>query len=187
MRAAGRLHEPRRPRGPCRGSRGRRQPRRSGDPGRRLRATDVPAAFSGTSAQVRVTGETAEVVDYRNLAQHWLPIVFAVVLSLSFVLLAVAFRSLVVAATAIVLNVLSVGAAYGLLVLVFQKGVGNGLFGFEQVTIIAAWLPLFLFSVLFGLSMDYHVFLTSRIRERHAQGAATPDTIAYGVSSTARV
>ena len=80
----------------------------------------------------------------------------------------VAFRSIVVPAKAIVLNLLSVGAAYGLLVLVFQEGVGNELFGFQQVDAIEAWVPLFLFSVLFGLSMDYHVFLLSRIRERYA-------------------
>ena len=153
----------------------------------RLRDVDVPAAFEGTEAVVYVTGETAEVIDYRELASTWLPIVFVFVLGLSFVLLLVAFRSIAVPALAIALNLLSIGAAYGLLVLVFQKGVGNELFGFEQVDVIAAWLPLFLFSVLFGLSMDYHVFLLSRIRERYSQGATNAEAVAWGVSSTARL
>ena len=103
-------------------------------------------------------------------------------LGLSFILLTVAFRSIVVPAKAIVLNLLSVGAAYGLIVLVFQKGVGNELFGFQQVDAIEAWLPLFLFSVLFGLSMDYHVFLLSRIRERYTQTGDTSEAVAFGVA-----
>ncbi|HET9509326.1 MAG TPA: MMPL family transporter, partial [Gaiellaceae bacterium] len=123
----------------------------------RLRADVVPAALAGVDARGLVTGETAEIVDYRELMEAWLPVVFLFVLAFSFVLLTVAFRSLVVPAKAIVLNLLSVGAAYGVLVLVFQKGVGNELFGFPQVESIEAWLPLFLFSVLFALSMDYHV------------------------------
>ena len=98
-----------------------------------------------------------------------MPFVFAFVLGLSFVLLMVAFRSIVVPIKAILINLLSVGAAYGLLVLVFLKGVGADLLGFQQVDTIVAWVPLFLFSVLFGLSMDYHVFLLSRIRERFAE------------------
>ena len=105
----------------------------------------------------------------------WLPIVFVFVLGLSFVLLTIAFRSIVVPATAIAMNLLSVGAAYGLLVLVFVKGVGNELFGFQQVDTIEAWVPLFLFAVLFGLSMDYQVFLLSRIRERYSQTGDTDD------------
>ena len=104
-------------------------------------------------------------------------------LGLSFMLLTLAFRSIVVPIKAIMLNLLSVGAAYGLLVLVFQKGVGNELFGFRQVDAIEAWLPLFLFSVLFGLSMDYHVFLLSRIRERYLQ---TGDSARRSRSASAR-
>ena len=119
--------------------------------------------------------------------EHWLPIVFAFVLGLSFILLTVAFRSIVVPAKAIVLNLLSVGAAYGLIVLVFQDGVGNELFGFQQVDAIEAWLPLFLFSVLFGLSMDYHVFLLSRIRERYTQTGDSSEAVAFGVRTTARL
>ena len=112
---------------------------------------------------------------------------FAFVLGLSFVLLTVAFRSIVVPLKAIVLNLLSVGAAYGLLVLVFQEGIGNELLGLEQAENVAAWVPLFLFSVLFGLSMDYQVFLLSRIRERYQQTGDSDEAVAYGVGSTARL
>ncbi|MFN2468654.1 MAG: MMPL family transporter [Gaiellaceae bacterium] len=153
----------------------------------RLREVEVPAAFAGSGTRIYVTGETAELLDYRELTSRWLPIVFAFVLGLSFLLLTLAFRSIVVPAKAILLNLLSVGAAYGLLVLVFQKGVGNEIFGFQQADSIAAWLPLFLFSVLFGLSMDYHVFLLSRIRERSARTGDTRDAVAYGIGSTARL
>jgi putative drug exporter of the RND superfamily len=153
----------------------------------RLREVTVPAMFAGTGANVLVTGETAENVDYFALVERWLPIVFAFVLGLSFVLLMLAFRSLVLPIKAVLLNLLSVGAAYGLLVLVFQKGVGNELFGFRQVETIEAWVPLFLFSVLFGLSMDYHVFLLSRIRERYIETRDNAAAVAYGVGSTARL
>ncbi len=153
----------------------------------RLRAKVVPKAMAGSGAAVYVTGETAEIVDYRQMLDRWLPIVFLFVLGFSFVLLTIAFRSLVVPAKAIVLNLLSVGAAYGLIVLVFQKGVGNELFGFPQVESIEAWLPLFLFSVLFGLSMDYHVFLLSRIRERYTQTGDSSEAVAFGVRTTARL
>ena len=140
-----------------------------------------------TGAQVLVTGETAESIDYYALTDRWLPILLAVVLTLSFILLTVAFRSIVVAAKAIVLNLLSIGAAYGVLILVFQKGIGNELFGFQQVDFIEAWVPLFLFAVLFGLSMDYHVFLLSRIRERYVQTGDNDAAVAHGISSTARL
>ena len=113
------------------------------------------------------------------------PIVFGVVLGLSFILLTVAFRSIVVPLKALIMNLLSVGAAYGLIVLVFQKGVGADLLGFQQSEIIDAWIPLFLFSVLFGLSMDYHVFLLSRIRERYDQTGDNSEAVAYGLKSTA--
>jgi RND superfamily putative drug exporter len=153
----------------------------------RLRTEVVPKAVAGADLSVFVTGETAEIVDYRQMLDRWLPIVFLYVLGFSFVLLTIAFRSLVVPAKAIVLNLLSVGAAYGLIVLVFQKGVGNELFGFPQVDAIEAWLPLFLFSVLFGLSMDYHVFLLSRIRERYTQTGDTSEAVSFGVRTTARL
>ena len=153
----------------------------------RLRSELVPRSLGDAGVAVYVTGETAEIVDYRELMKRWLPIVFTFVLGFSFILLTVAFRSIVVPAKAIVLNLLSVGAAYGLIVLVFQEGVGNELFGFPQVDAIEAWLPLFLFSVLFGLSMDYHVFLLSRIRERYTQTGDSSEAVAFGVRTTARL
>jgi putative drug exporter of the RND superfamily len=153
----------------------------------RLRERHVPLAFPRGDANVYVTGETAEIVDYREVMERWLPVVFVFVLGLSFVLLTVAFRSLVVPVKAILLNLLSVGAAYGAVVLVFQEGVGNEVLGFPQVDAIEAWLPLFLFSVLFGLSMDYHVFLLSRIRERYTQTGDSSEAVAYGVRTTARL
>jgi uncharacterized membrane protein YdfJ with MMPL/SSD domain len=154
---------------------------------RELRSEHVPAAFADAGARVLVAGDTAESIDQSDTMKRWLPIVFAFVLSLSFVLLTIAFRSLIVAAKAIAVNLLSVGAAYGLLVLVFQEGIGNELFGFPQVDTIESWVPLFLFAVLFGLSMDYHVFLLSRIRERFRQTGDNSDAIAHGVASTGRI
>jgi RND superfamily putative drug exporter len=154
---------------------------------RDLREDFVPAAFGGLADDVFVGGVTAENVDFFDLTSDYLPIVFAFVLGLSFLLLAVAFRSLVVPLTSIVMNLLSVGAAYGLLVLVFQKGWLTGLFGFQQVETVEAWIPLFLFSVLFGLSMDYHVFLLSRIRERYDQTKDNAGAVAFGVGTTARL
>jgi uncharacterized membrane protein YdfJ with MMPL/SSD domain len=153
----------------------------------RLRAEYVPEAFGGTGVEALVTGTSAENIDYFDVMRSWLPLVLVFVLGLSFVLLTVAFRSIVVAATAIGLNLLSVGAAYGLTVAVFQHGIGAGLFGFQQVDIVEAWVPLFLFAVLFGLSMDYQVFLLSRIRERFAATGDTRDAIAFGIGSTARI
>ncbi len=153
----------------------------------RLREHHVPAAFDGVEARALVTGTTAENIDYFAVMDFWLPIVLAFVLGLSFVLLTVAFRSVVVAATAIVLNLLSIGATYGLLVVVFQHGIGAGLLGFQQVDTIEAWVPLFLFAVLFGLSMDYQVFLLSRIRERYGRSGDTSDAVRFGITSTARI
>ena len=123
---------------------------------RELRSDYIPDAFGGLSADVLVTGETAGNVDFFDMAEGYLPIVFAFVLGLSFILLTVVFRSLIVPIKAILMNLLSVGVAYGLVVLVFQHGYGAGILGFQQSDIVAAWIPLFLFSVLFGLSMDYH-------------------------------
>ncbi len=147
----------------------------------------IPSAFAGTNARVVVGGDTADNVDFIDAMNDWLPIVFAFVLGFSFVLLTVVFRSIVIAATSIVLNLLSVGAAYGLVILVFRHGIGSGLLGFQRVDAIEAWVPLFLFSVLFGLSMDYQVFLLSRIKERYDATGSTTDAITYGVSSTARI
>jgi RND superfamily putative drug exporter len=152
-----------------------------------LRDEVLPAAFGGVPAEPLVTGPTATSLDLVDMTEQYLPIVVGSVLALSFVLLLVAFRSVVVPAMAIVMNLLSVGAAYGLLVLVMVKGVGNELLGFSQVDTVESWIPLFLFSVLFGLSMDYHVFLLSRIRELYAETADNRASIVAGVGSTSRL
>jgi RND superfamily putative drug exporter len=153
----------------------------------RLRDEHIPAAFEKSGTRALVTGTPAENLDYFAVMDRWLPIVLAFVLGLSFLLLTVAFRSLVVAATAIVLNLLSVGAAYGLLVGVFARGWDDGLLGFTRVDVVEAWIPLFLFAVLFGLSMDYQVFLLSRIRERHTRNGDTREAVVFGIASTGRI
>jgi putative drug exporter of the RND superfamily len=154
---------------------------------RELRSVIVPAAFTNTPAEVFVGGTTSETIDYFDSVIGPAPWVIALVLGLTLVFLTAAFRSLVIAGTAVVLNLLSVGAAYGLLVLVFQHGVGASLLGLSQVDTIEAWVPLFLFSVLFGLSMDYQVFLLSRIRERYDETGDTAEAVTFGVASTARI
>ena len=153
----------------------------------RLRDDYVPAAFGATADRVLVGGTPAEARDSFAVDGGWLPIVIAFVLTLSLVLLTLAFRSIAIPLTAIAVNLLSVGAAYGILVLVFQKGFATDLLGFAQVERIDAWVPIFLFSVLFGLSMDYQVFLLSRIHERWAATGDTPGAIVHGVASTARL
>jgi uncharacterized membrane protein YdfJ with MMPL/SSD domain len=154
---------------------------------RELRSEWIPADFAGTDATVYVGGDTAENIDYFDSVVDPAPIVLAFVLGLTFVLLTIVFRSVVIAAKGLLLNLLSVGAAYGLLVLVFQHGFAAGLLGFQQVDSIEAWVPLFLFSVLFGLSMDYQVFLLSRIKERYDESGDTREAVSWGVSSTARI
>jgi RND superfamily putative drug exporter len=154
---------------------------------RSLRSEAIPRAFEGTNAEVYVGGNTAEELDYHETVDYWLPIVLVFVLGLSFILLTIAFRSIVVPATAILMNLLSVGAAYGLLVLVFQEGYGNELLGLREADTVEAWVPLFLFAVLFGLSMDYQVFLLSRIRERFSQTNDNEAAVIFGVGSTARL
>jgi RND superfamily putative drug exporter len=153
----------------------------------RLRAQLVPAAFAGSDATVYVAGATAYNRDFNAVIDTWTPRVFAFVLGLSFVLLMLAFRSLVVPVKALIMNLLSVGASYGLLVLVFQKGVGVGLFGFQRTPGIEAWIPIFLFCVLFGLSMDYHVFLLSRIREHYDITGKNRESVAVGLRATAKI
>jgi RND superfamily putative drug exporter len=160
---------------------------RSYDTIKALRDDVVPAAFDGTNAKVYVSGETAFNQDFFELVARYQPIIVGFVLVLSFVLLLLAFRSVVVSAKAIVLNLLSVGAAYGLLVLVFQKGVGNEFFGLQHTPTIEAWIPIFLFCVLFGLSMDYHVFLLSRIREHYDETGDNLESVAVGLKSTGRI
>jgi RND superfamily putative drug exporter len=146
-----------------------------------------PIEGTMANSEILVTGVTANSVDFLEMRDTYTPIVFTFVLGLSFLLLLVVFRSLVVAAKAIVMNLLSVGAAYGLLVLVFQEGYFHSWFGFQRVEAIEAWLPLFLFSILFGLSMDYHVFLLSRIKEHYDQTARNQESVAVGLQQTARL
>jgi len=146
-----------------------------------------PIEASLPTGRILVTGITANNVDFFEMRDTYTPIVFLFVLGLSFLLLMTVFRSLVVAAKAIAMNLLSVGAAYGLIVWVFQEGNLVGVFGFQQVEVIEAWLPLFLFSVLFGLSMDYHVFLLSRIREHYDRSHRNAESVAVGLQRTAKI
>jgi putative drug exporter of the RND superfamily len=152
-----------------------------------LRSSVLPAALGGSGIDAAVAGQTAETLDFVDITNRYLPIVVGMVLALSFIVLLVAFRSVVIPITAILMNLLSVGVAYGLLVLVFQDGRGAGLLGFQQVDTIEAWLPLFLFAVLFGLSMDYHVFLLSRIRERYEATGDTTVSVRDGIASSGRL
>jgi uncharacterized membrane protein YdfJ with MMPL/SSD domain len=154
---------------------------------RELHDRVIPETFAGTGATVLVGGKTQENAEYFDAATNPAPYVLLFVLGLSFVVLTVAFRSIVVALVSILLNLLSVGAAYGLITLVFIHGYAADFFGFQRSPIVDAWVPLFLFSVLFGLSMDYQVFLVSRIKERYDQTRDTRDAVAFGVASTARI
>ncbi len=152
-----------------------------------IREEYAPAAFEGVEAEVYVGGVTAVVADTFSIVDRYTPIVFAFVLGCSFLILMLVFRSIVIPIKAVFMNLLSVGTAYGLIVLVFQKGIGADLLGFQQAEVIDAWIPLFLFSILFGLSMDYHVFLLSRIRERYDQTGNNREAVAYGLRSTAGI
>ena len=148
----------------------------------------VPATVGKLQgAEVAVTGMTAGSKDFLDTMKSHLPVVFLFVLSMAFILLLVTFRSIVIPIKAIVLNLLSVGSAYGILTLVFQDGHGEKALGFTSVGGITPWLPLFLFVVLFGLSMDYHVFVLSRVRELVDRGMATDKAVAEGIKSTAGV
>jgi RND superfamily putative drug exporter len=155
----------------------------------RLRDDYIPAAF-GQDSGVLVGGDTAFTKDFFSISDQYTPIIILLVLGLSFILLTVVFRSIVVPAKAIVMNLLSVGAAYGLIVLIFQKGGPSwaasiaSFFGFIQVDAIESWLPLFLFSILFGLSMDYQVFLLSRIREEYDKSGDNSEAVAFGLRTT---
>jgi uncharacterized membrane protein YdfJ with MMPL/SSD domain len=151
--------------------------------------TDVVPTTVGRVAGVEtaVTGYTAGSKDFTDQMTSTAPLVFAFVLGLAFLLLLVTFRSIVIPLKAIVLNLLSVAAAYGVLVLVFQEGWGESLLGFKSTGTVTAWLPMFLFVILFGLSMDYHVFILSRIKEAFDRGESTDDAVAHGIKSTAGV
>ena len=153
-----------------------------------LRNSLIPATLDHVSgADVSVTGDTAGSHDFNELMKVRTPIVFAFVLGMAFLLLLVTFHSIVIPIKAIVLNLLSVGAAYGILVAIFQWGWGESLLGFHSTGSIANWLPLFLFVVLFGLSMDYHVFILSRVKELRDRGMSTEDAVSTGIKGTAGV
>ncbi|MBT3943278.1 MAG: MMPL family transporter [Chloroflexi bacterium] len=152
---------------------------------RRLRDDYVPTAFAGAPVEAFVGGLTSEEIDLLDTTSTYQPWVIALVLGLSFILLTMVFRSIVVPIKAIIMNLLSVGAAYGILVLVFQEGFLNEVFGLQQTPVIQPWLPLMLFTILFGLSMDYQVFLISRIREKYDETGKNASAVAFGVRSTA--
>jgi uncharacterized membrane protein YdfJ with MMPL/SSD domain len=153
-----------------------------------LRDDLVPATVGALpNAEVGVTGTTAMSKDFNDRMRSVAPFVFGFVLLLAFVLMLVAFRSLVIAAKAIVLKLLSIAAAFGVMVLVFQHGVGKGILGFESTAGIDSFLPIFMFVILFGLSMDYHVFILSRVREGHDRGLSTKDAVTNGIKTTAGV
>ncbi|HWI73658.1 MAG TPA: anti-sigma factor antagonist [Baekduia sp.] len=180
-------------------------------PDERVAAVNVPLAGKGTDetsnralntlredivprtvgrlpgAEVAVTGLTASSYDFNQLMKERAPWVFLFVLSLAFLLLLVTFRSIVIPAKAIILNLLSVGASYGVLVLIFQDGHLESLLGFQSIGGITSWLPLFLFVILFGLSMDYHVFILSRVREGYDRGMSTEEAVTHGIRATAGV
>jgi RND superfamily putative drug exporter len=157
---------------------------RSQDALAQLRDEIIPATV-GEVATVNVSGPTAQSVDADEQLGKSMPLVFGFVLILAFGILLVTFRSIVVPIKAIALNLLSVGAAYGVLKVVFQDGLGESLLGFESNGGITPWLPLFLFVVLFGLSMDYHVFILSRVREAVDRGMSTDEAVAHGIKTTA--
>jgi uncharacterized membrane protein YdfJ with MMPL/SSD domain len=153
-----------------------------------LRNDILPATIGKVpNATFAVTGTTAQSVDQNALLKSKAPIVFGFVLIFAFALLLVTFRSIVIALKAIVLNLLSVGAAYGALILIFQYGWGEGLLDFNSNGGIAYWLPIFLFVILFGLSMDYHIFILTRVREAYDRGLSTEEAVEHGISTTAGV
>jgi len=160
---------------------------RAMDAVRKLRAEYIPRAFDGVDAEVLVAGATAANIDYIDITGDFLPVVFACVLALSLILLTVFFHSIVVPVKAILMNILSVGATYGMVVLVFQIGFGAGFLGFQALDKFEAWVPIFLFCVLFGLSMDYHVFLLSRIREHYDRTGNNTESVAFGLRSTGSI
>ena len=151
-----------------------------------IRDDVIPTAFGGVEGvTVNVTGQAAQSVDFRDQLVSRLPLIFAFVFALAFLLLLVTFRSIVIPIKAIILNLLSIGAAYGILVLIFQDGNGESVFDFSSNGGVTSWLPLFLFVILFGLSMDYHVFILSRVREGYLSGMTTSEAVRHGISVTA--
>jgi RND superfamily putative drug exporter len=153
-----------------------------------LREDVIPATLGTVSGiEYAVTGDTAASKDWNDAMRSAIPIVFGFVLAFAFLLLLVTFRSIVIPLKAIVMNLLSVAAAYGVVVAIFQWGWGENLLDFNSNGGVAAWLPMFLFVILFGLSMDYHVFILSRIREYYDRGLSTDQAVAQGIRSTAGV
>ena len=151
-----------------------------------LRDDVIPNTVANvTGTKTYVSGDAAQSKDFNDLMKSRAPLVFGFVLLLAFVLLLVTFRSIVIPIKAIVLNLLSVGAAYGVLVLVFQNTWAESILGFRSSGGITSWLPIFLFVILFGLSMDYHVFILSRIREAFDRGMTTDQAVAHGIKTTA--
>jgi RND superfamily putative drug exporter len=153
----------------------------------RLRDTTLPAATEGTGATALVGGPTAGFVDQSDKISDRLPWFIGAVVALSFLLLVVVFRSLLVPLKAAVLNLLSIGAAYGVVVAVFQWGWGRSLIGLDEAVPIASFVPMMMFAILFGLSMDYEVFILSRIREEHRRGRTNVDSVVAGLGATAKV
>ena len=153
-----------------------------------LREEVIPATLGKVSGiEYAVTGDTAASKDWNDAMKSAVPIVFVFVLAFAFLLLLVSFRSVVIPLKAIVMNLLSVAAAYGVVVAIFQWGWGEGVLDFNSNGGVASWLPMFLFVILFGLSMDYHVFILSRIREYYDRGMSTEDAVSHGIKSTAGV
>ena len=152
---------------------------------RHLRQDIIPEAFNGSTAQVMVTGASAGSLDFTDKMVNSAPYVFGFVLGLAFLLLLVMFRSIIIPIKAIGLNLLSVGASLGVVVMVFQWGWGISILGSDATGVIGGWLPLFLFAILFGLSMDYHMLVLGRIKEAHDQGHTNEEAVSRGIKLTA--
>jgi RND superfamily putative drug exporter len=147
---------------------------------------EIPNSIGGVpGVTVDVSGNAAQSKDFQDLVTSRLPLIFAFVFTLAFLLLLFTFRSIVIPIKAIILNLLSVGAAYGILVIVFQDGLGESVLDFRSNGGVTSWLPLFLFVLLFGLSMDYHVFILSRVREAYDRGMTTTEAVRHGITTTA--
>ncbi len=153
----------------------------------KMRQEVVPANIAGLGVQAYVGGDAATVVDVVNTYTRAMPLVFAFVLGLSFLILLIAFHSIVIPITAILLNLLSTGTSYGALVLVFQDGWFGSLLGIKQTAVIESWVPVFIFTILFGLSMDYHLFILTRIKEARDHGLSSNEAVSKGISVTSGV
>ena len=153
----------------------------------RLRSETLPAATAGSDVEVHVGGITAAFDDIAQVLEQRLPLFIAAVLAFSFILLTIVFRSLIIPIKAVILNMLSIGAAYGVLVVVFQWGFGGSLLGLGSTGPIESFLPMMLFAILFGLSMDYEVFLLSSIKEEYDRTGDNSQAISLGLIRTARV